>query len=92
MSQPALNEQSARASACQIKVGDEWENISLAAAKRAPEGSQLRCSACGGKVVVHGNYGIGSRFSLQHYRTHDGCPYFVKGYSGTPSRHPDALT
>ena len=76
---------------CEIKIDGVWCTVAVEQAWLKPEGARLRCLVCHGPVVVHGAYSPGRRAFLQHRKSHDGCPFNAKGYSGTASPHPEAL-
>jgi hypothetical protein len=76
---------------CEVKVDGAWRSATLTEARGVYRLAQKRCPACHGQVIVAGTYTGTGHLKLQHRRAHAGCPLSAKGYTGTPSLHPQAL-
>lgn len=77
---------------CEVKVDGAWRPATLVEARGLYTMAQKRCPACHGQVIVAGSYTGAGRLNLQHRRAHGGCQLKPETYTGTPSRHPQALT
>ena len=77
---------------CEVEFGGQWQSISLAEGYLAFRNAPKRCLACHGPVYVAGTYTGTGKLALVHRKAHTGCPLMGRGYSGTPSPHPDALS
>jgi len=80
------------AQTCEAKIDGVWRSISIAEAKSVYVMALKRCPSCHGAVVLSGSYADNGTRQFSHRRVHTGCPWDPKRYSGTPSRHPQALT
>ena len=80
-----------RLTVCEAKTAEGWQNVRVEDAKRLLPGTLLRCPSCHGRVSAHGAFAADRYPYFAHRRPHDGCPYYTKRYSGTPSLHPEAL-
>jgi hypothetical protein len=76
---------------CDAKIEGAWRSISAAEAKGVYAMTLKRCPSCHGAVVLSGSYAEQGRRKFAHRKAHTGCPLDPKRYSGTPSRHPQAL-
>ena len=76
---------------CEVKVDGLWNAVSLAEARIQYGMMPKRCPACHGQVNIAGNYTLTGGYKLQHRRGHSGCPLTPDAFSGTPSRHPQAM-
>jgi len=83
---PAADQQT-----CEVKVDGVWNAVSLVEARTLYGMLPKRCPACHGQVNIAGNYTPGGGYKLQHRRSHSGCPVTSAAYSGTPSKHPQAM-
>ena len=77
---------------CEVKVDGAWRPATLTEARGVYRVAPKRCPACHGQVMIAGSYTASGHLILEHRRTHTGCPLSSKGYSGTPSPHPQALS
>lgn len=80
---------------CEVKVDGAWRPATLTEARGPYTMAPKRYPACHGQVIVAGTYtGVNGTGHLkpQHRRAHAGCPLSAKGYAGTPTPHPQALT
>lgn len=77
--------------ACEVKVEGAWQAVTLTEARTVYGAASRRCPACHGQVNIAGNYTPGGGYKLQHRRSHPGCPLTPAAFSGTPSRHPQAM-
>lgn len=84
-----LDEITSDLDSCEIQTADGWDRISVADA-RSRRGEPMRCPACHGRVRAHKEGTTGQRAHFEHLRSHDGCR-LKPGFSGTESRHPEAL-
>lgn len=77
---------------CEVKIGEAWRSATLAEGRNLYTMAQKRCPARHGQVMVAGTYTGAACLKLQHRQAHSGCPLTPKGYTGTSSPHPQALT
>ncbi|GLS59856.1 hypothetical protein GCM10007887_25290 [Methylobacterium haplocladii] len=76
---------------CEVQIDSEWRNMSAIEAHIAHRNASKRCPDCYGAMISLGSYMGARKATLQHRRGHDGCPRLPLRYSGTPTRHPEAL-
>lgn len=76
---------------CEVQAGGAWITVSLVDARTLHTMAPKRCPSCHGQVNIAGNYTPGGGYKLQHRRSHSGCPLTPAAYSGTPSKHPQAV-
>ncbi|MCJ2126782.1 hypothetical protein [Methylobacterium sp. J-077] len=76
---------------CEVEVDGAWSAVSLLDARSIYRMVPKRCPACHGQVIIAGNFTSGGSYKLQHRRSHPGCPLTPAAFTGTPSRHPQAI-
>lgn len=79
------------APSCEVQTKDGWLAVPLKDARGRYAFAVKRCPVCHGKVAVAGIYSSTARLVLQHRLSHHGCPLQPAHFSGTPSKHPQAL-
>lgn len=77
---------------CQIEVAGDWQTVTIAQAHNQHRSEPKRCCACHVSVYIFGTYTGKTRLGLMHRKGHEGCPFNTRGFSGTLTRHPDALS
>jgi len=79
-----------KATTCEVRHGNRWEEIAIAEALPVRSEYLMRCCECHGRVHAHRKGSNGMRAHFEHRVAHDGCSLSTK-FSGTRSRHPDAV-
>ena len=76
---------------CEVKVDGVWSAVSLVEAHTL-YGIDAQALPCLPRQVnVAGNYTPTGGYKLQHRRGHPGCQLTPAAFTGTPSRHPQAM-
>ncbi|MGU9981617.1 threonine aldolase family protein [Phreatobacter sp. HK31-P] len=73
----------------EVRIEGQWVRLTIQDALQRGNGP-FRCIACHGPMRAHKRSVTGQRAHFEHFRHNPGCPR-TEGFSGTPSRHPDAL-
>lgn len=81
----------ARATTCDVRRGNRWEEIDIVEALVVGSGHLMRCCECHGRVQAHRRGNNGMKEHFEHRVAHKGCSRSTK-YNGMDSLHPDALT
>lgn len=76
---------------CEIRRGDEWVTITISEALRVSNDVDMRCIECHGRVIPMPTYKSGTPKHFEHRVLHRGCSTKRRTFSGTRSRHPEAL-
>ncbi|TXN21285.1 hypothetical protein [Methylobacterium sp. WL9] len=76
----------------EVEIDGVWRSMPAVEAHYAHRDASKRCPDCYGAMLTVGTYTGERKATLQHRKTHDGCPRAPRHYTGTPARHPAALT
>ncbi len=76
---------------CEVWIDGAWRLMPLIDAHAHHRSAEKRCPACHGRVHTQGTYSAQSTVVMAHRRTHDGCPWLPRYFTGEPKPHPQAL-